>query len=115
LSKNKFNISLKRWDDSKKIPSSIELNNFMKELNEFRKHEVCIFFSPERIKFKSKVRETAITELEKRLKHQYSNVKFFNNYNLKYSDSMFVDCYHFNEIGAKEYTKLMWRQIEISL
>jgi len=107
LYKNKFNISKQRWDESKNIPTTLDLLSFIESFSLFKNRVVYIFFSPERMKYKTKSKQKTIEFIQDHIKNTFSNVFFFNNYNLNFSDSMFVDCYHFNEIGAREYTKVM--------
>ena len=42
---------------------------------------------------------------------RYKNIRFYNNYNLSYSDSLYVDVYHFNDIGRKLYTEMVIREL----
>jgi hypothetical protein len=110
LYKNKFNISPKRWDEVKKLPNNTDLLHFIKQMSIFKNRKVYIFFSPERIKYKTNSKRKSITFLKDYISNTFPNVIFVDYYNINFSDSMFVDCYHFNEIGAREYTKLLLHQ-----
>lgn len=112
LFKKNFHISPKKWDDFKYPPSVVEIENFIDQLDFFEKRKVYIFFSPERAKYKTKNKYKILSRLETELKKKFRNVRFFNNYKQNYSDSMFVDCYHFNDIGAKKYSELIYEQMK---
>ncbi|MEY4573633.1 MAG: hypothetical protein RLZ10_2932 [Bacteroidota bacterium] len=111
LSKRNFHISPKRWEGVYDAPSILELENFVDQLAFLEKYKVYLFFSPERGKYKTTNKYNSLSRLEAELKCRYRNVLFFNNYNQNYSDSMFVDCYHFNDEGAKKYSELIHEQI----
>jgi hypothetical protein len=109
---NNFNISSQRWDDSHIAPSKADMDNFMTQLGLLKNHTVYVFFSPERVKYKSKIKRRVLSDLDKNIKKNFNNVCFFNNYNQDYLDSKFVDCHHFNNIGARDYTKLIFNQLK---
>ena len=111
LSKRNFHISPKRWEGFYNAPSILELENFIDQLACLEKYKVYIFFSPERGKYKTANKYNSLSRLEAELKCRYRNVLFFNNYNQNYPDSMFVDCYHFNDEGAMKYSELIHEQI----
>ncbi len=112
LFQNNFNISSQRWDDSHIAPSKADMDNFITQLGLLKNHTVYVFFSPERLKYKSKIKRRILSDLDKNIKRNFNNVCFFNNYNQDYSDSKFVDCHHFNNIGARDYSKLIFNQLE---
>lgn len=110
--KDNFNVSSDRWEDTRKIPSDKELDDFVSQLAMFKGYKIYLFFSPERSKYKSIGKKNAIAKLENLIKNRYSNVSFYNNYCQDFNDSLFVDCYHFNSLGALRYTQLIFAQID---
>ena len=111
LISNNFNISQRRWEDSPKIPSEYELDKFVHDLNFIKQYKVYIFFSPERLKYKSLIKIKAVELLKLKINGEYKNVSFFNNYAVNYSDTLFCDCTHFNDKGDNMYTQLIFSQI----
>jgi hypothetical protein len=111
LQKEKFNISIKRWEDAPSSPTEEELENLLNQLEILANHKVYLFFSPERMKYKSQSKVRAISEFERNLKKKFNNINFSNFYNLEYPDSLFVDCTHFNNCGARNYTQLIVNQV----
>jgi len=87
------------------------LDYLLKQLEIFSKFTVYLFFSPEREKYKSKIKTISLYKLDNMIKKKYANVHFFNNYQIKFGDSLFADCTHFNNIGATKYSILISEQI----
>jgi len=113
LMRDSFNISPERWDDSPKTPTDGDLNRFVDGLKLFQKKHVYIFFSPERVKYKNIKKLNSIIKLKHLINHHYTNVQFFNNYLEDFHDSLFVDCTHLNNIGAKKYTQIILKQMQL--
>lgn len=109
-----FKISAVRWDDSPVVPSAQDLSNFIKLLEFLNRYEVYMFFSPERLSHKSQEKFLAVERIKKDIESRYSNIKFVNNYQLNFADSMFVDCTHFSKSGAERYTEIICQQLGFS-
>ena len=111
LKKEGFKIN-KRWEEKTKTPDYSALEKFVNNLSVFKKDiRIFIFFSPERKVFHDSVREKFVEELGNLIEARYKNIRFYNNYNLSYSDSLYVDVYHFNDIGRKLYTEMVIREL----
>ena len=114
LDKENLVVSPRRWENDREPPTTSDIDYFIDKLNIFKGHKVYVFFSPERNKYKTKIKEKILSDLEVALKKRYTDVLFFNNYHLNYSDSEFADCYHLNDLGARKYSELIFNQINAS-
>ncbi len=111
LAAKDFKFRPKRWEDSPKIPTSKEIEQFIDQLRIFDNFEVFLFFSPERVFYSSQSKYLNIQKLKGIVESKYKNIRVFNNYNVRYQDSLFADCTHFNINGAKQYTQLISGQL----
>lgn len=113
-----FNISEKRWNNNHlNSPINYQAYNYLDsiinfcELNEI---ELYIFHSPFRQGLISKLtkHEEALFELHRnKIKSIVKNAKYVDANDQYWSDTLFVDGIHFNEVGAQFFTEFCFQKV----
>jgi len=113
--KENFKIDSTRWDfiGYGDTASEKDLKNFVNDIRNKSTlvKKIIITFSPTRKTKYNMDRSYLVHKLEDYLK-EVPNVIFFDNYDISgFSDSEFVDVFHFSKQGSKLYTELISKQI----
>lgn len=98
-------VDKNRWDETRPVPKDNGIDYMIQELSKFKDFQVYFFFSPERKKYKTKIKQNVVNKMQQRICYKLKNVHFFNLYDLNFDDSLFADCTHFNDQGASVYAE----------